>query len=96
MLENEYGLGDDACRALVEHFQRQEGVSEIPGPGGLRCLYHGWKMDAEGNVLEMPSERPEACAAAKIKHRAYPTAEAGGFVWAWMGERDTMPARNPS
>src|SRR4051794_32907727 len=20
---------------------------------GLRCLYHGWKMDVDGNVLEM-------------------------------------------
>ena len=24
--------------------------------GGLRCLYHGWKMDVQGNVLEMASE----------------------------------------
>ena len=23
---------------------------------GLRCLYHGWKMDVDGNVLEMASE----------------------------------------
>jgi phthalate 4,5-dioxygenase oxygenase subunit len=23
---------------------------------GLRCLYNGWKVDVEGNVLEMPSE----------------------------------------
>jgi len=23
---------------------------------GLRCLYHGWKMDVEGNVIEMFSE----------------------------------------
>ena len=23
---------------------------------GLRCLYHGWKFDVDGNVLEMPSE----------------------------------------
>jgi len=21
---------------------------------GLRCLYHGWKIDVEGNVVEMP------------------------------------------
>jgi phthalate 4,5-dioxygenase oxygenase subunit len=21
---------------------------------GLRCLYHGWKVDVEGNVIEMP------------------------------------------
>src|SRR4051812_4412565 len=24
--------------------------------GGIRCLYHGWKMDVQGNVLEMASE----------------------------------------
>src|SRR6266508_211675 len=24
--------------------------------GGIRCLYHGWKMDVDGNVLEMPCE----------------------------------------
>src|SRR5881275_2623756 len=23
---------------------------------GLRCLYHGWKFDVEGNILEMSSE----------------------------------------
>ena len=25
---------------------------------GLRCLYHGWKIDVEGNVVEMASEPP--------------------------------------
>jgi len=63
--------------------------------GGLRCLYHGWKVDAAGAVVEMPSEPPEACAAAKLRHTAYPTAEAGGFVWAWLGDRAAMPAFEP-
>ena len=27
---------------------------------GLRCLYHGWKIDVEGTVLEMASEPPES------------------------------------
>ena len=26
---------------------------------GLRCLYHGWKFDVDGNVVEMASEPPE-------------------------------------
>jgi phthalate 4,5-dioxygenase oxygenase subunit len=62
---------------------------------GLRCLYHGWKMDVEGNVLEMASEPPESGFAAKVKHKAYPAREAGGFVWAYMGPADTMPAFEP-
>src|SRR4051794_14540945 len=27
---------------------------------GLRCLFHGWKFDVEGNVLEMSSEPAES------------------------------------
>lgn len=53
--------------------------------GGLRCLYHGWKMDINGNVLEMPSEPAASCMASKVKHKAYQTREWGGMVWAWFG-----------
>ena len=52
---------------------------------GLRCLYHGWKMDVEGNVLEMASEPHESSLIEKVKHKAYPAREAGGFVWTYMG-----------
>jgi phthalate 4,5-dioxygenase oxygenase subunit len=58
---------------------------------GLRCLYHGWKIDVEGNVMEMSSEPAESGFAQKVKHKAYPTREAGGFVWAYMGPAETMP-----
>ena len=59
---------------------------------GLRCLYHGWKFDVDGNVVEMPSEPKESGFAEKVKHKAYPTREAGGFVWTFMGPADEMPA----
>jgi phthalate 4,5-dioxygenase oxygenase subunit len=62
---------------------------------GLRCLYHGWKMDVDGNVLEMVSEPVASGMAQKVKHLAYPTREWGGFVWAYMGPADTMPAFQP-
>ena len=63
--------------------------------GGLRCLYHGWKMDTGGNVLEMASEPAASGMADKVKHTAYPTQEWGGFIWAWMGPRDAMPEFRP-
>src|SRR5436309_12232603 len=62
---------------------------------GLRCLYHGWKMDVEGNVLEMASEPPESALVSKTKHKAYPAREAGGFVWTYMGPPESMPAFAP-
>ena len=63
--------------------------------GGLRCLYHGWKVDVKGNVLEMASEPASSGLCSKVKHTAYPTEEWGGFVWAWMGPADAMPAFEP-
>ena len=58
---------------------------------GLRCLYHGWKFDTDGNVIDMPSEPKQSALPDKAKHLAYPAQEAGGFVWAYMGAPDQMP-----
>ncbi len=53
---------------------------------GLRCLYHGWKIDVEGTIVERPSEPPSKGSERRDRHRAYPCREAGGFVWVWMGD----------
>ena len=58
---------------------------------GLRCLYHGWKMDVHGNVLEMVSEPAASGMVNKVKHLAYSTHEWGGFIWAYMGPPETQP-----
>src|SRR5258707_410493 len=44
---------------------------------GLRCLYHGWKFDVDGNVVEMASEPAESNIPQRVKHKAYPAREAG-------------------
>ena len=43
----------------IDEFCRHRGASLAFGRNedcGLRCLYHGWKFDVNGNVLDMPSE----------------------------------------
>ena len=62
---------------------------------GLRCLYHGWKFDVEGRVVDMPSEPKESGFAGRVRHKAYATREAGGFVWVYMGHAEAMPAFEP-
>lgn len=62
---------------------------------GLRCLYHGWKFDVDGNVLDMPSEAPGAARRLGKKARAYPVREAGGFAWIWMGPKDELREFEP-
>ena len=58
---------------------------------GLRCIYHGWKFDVEGNVLETPAEPPDSDFKTKMKHTAYPTREAAGMIYAYLGPREKMP-----
>ena len=58
---------------------------------GIRCIYHGWKYDIEGNVLDTPAEPAGSDFKSKLKHVAYPTVEAAGIVFAYLGPRDQMP-----
>jgi phthalate 4,5-dioxygenase oxygenase subunit len=62
---------------------------------GLRCLYHGWKFDVDGNVVDMPSEAPGAAQRLGKKTVSYPAREGGGFVWAWMGPKEAMREFEP-
>src|SRR5687768_9920028 len=62
---------------------------------GLRCLYHGWKFDVDGNVVDMPSEAPGAAERLGKKTKAYPAREGGGFIWIWMGPREEMREFEP-
>lgn len=62
---------------------------------GLRCLYHGWKFDVEGNVVDMSSEPEGSHMNNKIKARHYPVVESAGFVWVWMGDPDNVAEFNP-
>jgi phthalate 4,5-dioxygenase oxygenase subunit len=84
------GVMDEYCphrRASLVYGRNEE--------GGLRCLYHGWKMDVDGNVMEMVSEPAASGMADKVKHKAYPVQEWGGMVWAYMGPADAVPAFEP-
>ena len=57
---------------------------------GLRCVYHGWKFDVTGACVDMPSEPAESNFKNKVRARAYPTHEAGGIIWTYMGPPETM------
>ncbi len=59
--------------------------------GGLRCLYHGWKMAHDGSIADMPAEPPDTKMKAVLKHVVYPLREAGGILWTYMGPADKEP-----
>lgn len=84
------GLIDEHCphrRASLFYGRNEE--------CGLRCLYHGWKFDVEGNCVEMASEPSESSFCDKVKLKSYPVHEYAGFVWTYMGPKETMPEFEP-
>ncbi len=85
--EGKVGLIDAYCphRRAPLFFGRNEEC-------GLRCVYHGWKFDKNGNCVDMPSEPAGTTLQAKVKILAYPTHEKGGVVWCYMGPKDKQPA----
>jgi len=58
---------------------------------GLRCVYHGWKFDADGVCVDMPNEPSEYDFSHKVKMVSYPTIETGGVIWTFMGPKDQTP-----
>jgi phenylpropionate dioxygenase-like ring-hydroxylating dioxygenase large terminal subunit len=58
---------------------------------GLRCVYHGWKFDVEGNCLDMPNVGNGEAIKGKVKAKAYKTVERNGIVWVFMGPQDQVP-----
>ena len=58
---------------------------------GIRCAYHGWKFDVDGNCLDTPAEPADTGLKSRIKLTAYPTLDRGGIVWAYLGPHDRQP-----
>ena len=78
---------------LAEHCSHR-GTSLFYGRNeecGLRCIYHGWKYDVEGNAVETPAEPLGSNLKNKLWHTAYPCREAAGVIFAYLGPKQRMP-----
>jgi phthalate 4,5-dioxygenase oxygenase subunit len=86
MTSGKVGLMQNACphRGASMFFGRNE-------EEGLRCVYHGWKFDATGSCVDMPSEPAESNFKSKVHATAYPCVERGQIVWTYMGPRAAPP-----
>lgn len=59
---------------------------------GIRCCYHGWLFDCEGNCIERPCEPPELqTPPAHYRQPWYPVQVKYGLVFAYMGPPDRQP-----
>jgi phthalate 4,5-dioxygenase oxygenase subunit len=80
------GLLEEHCshRGTSLYYGRNEAC-------GLRCIYHGWKYDAEGHVLDTPAEPPGSTFKDRLRHPAYPCHEVAGIIFAYLGPSDKRP-----
>ena len=84
------GIFDEACphRGASLVLARTEDCS-------LRCIFHGWRFDVSGKILEIPGEAaPSPVTIERESLRPYPNFEGGGLIWVFLGE-GAPPPRPP-
>ncbi len=89
-LSGRVGIMDHRCphRCASLFYGRNE-------DNGLRCVYHGWKYDAQGHCVDQANLPERQQFKDRIHAKAYLAAERNGVVWAFMGEREKAPALPP-
>lgn len=62
-------------------------------PDGLRCIFHGWKMDVAGRVVEVPTVPPGRGEefARSVETRRYAVREEAGIIWACLQPPEEAP-----
>ena len=84
------GIMDHRCphRCASLFFARNE-------EGGIRCVYHGWKFDTDGNCLDMANVPPHQDFKHKVHAKTYKSVERNGLIWVYMGDQSDVPALPP-
>ena len=75
-----YGLIGERCPHRLVNL-----AAGIVEPNGLRCMYHGWMFNAEGECIEQPAEPQGSAFKDKVRITAYPVEVLGGLIWAYLG-----------
>lgn len=60
--------------------------------GGVRCIYHGWKLNTRGEVIDAPNhagDQQQFCKHVRVNR--YHAVDRGGIVWAWLGRGEQAP-----
>ena len=81
-VDGRIGFLDEHC----PHRRASLALGRVEG-NGIRCIFHGWKMDVSGRVVEAPTQlhkTEEFCERVRVEH--FPVHEAGGLVWVWLGK----------
>lgn len=77
-------------RCLHRGVPLSQGTQEFPGT--VSCPYHGWTYRLrDGELVAVITDGPDSPMCGKAVLRTYPTAEAVGLVWVFVGDDDPHP-----
>ncbi|MBN9429122.1 MAG: aromatic ring-hydroxylating dioxygenase subunit alpha [Burkholderiales bacterium] len=85
------GQGQIGCLHLHCAHRRTSLEYGVISERGLRCCYHGWVFDVDGQVLEIPGDPNAAKIAERVSQGAYPVHTLGGLVFIYMGPPEKRP-----
>jgi phenylpropionate dioxygenase-like ring-hydroxylating dioxygenase large terminal subunit len=80
-----------ALDAFCPHMGADLGRGEVSG-NEIRCYFHRWKYDAEGNLNEIPCKSKLPF---NLKIQNYDAQEAYGFIWVYAGKKAPYPVPKP-
>jgi phenylpropionate dioxygenase-like ring-hydroxylating dioxygenase large terminal subunit len=72
-----------ALDAYCPHMGAHLAEGQVEG-NALRCFFHRWRYEADGQCSDIPCMEGRAPASARV--RTWPTAERYGLIWIWTGE----------
>jgi phthalate 4,5-dioxygenase len=84
----EVGVINEACphRGVSMALAHNEG-------DGLRCIFHGWKLDCSGALVDAPCEpqvrRTAFCKA--VRTSRYSARDVAGIIWVYLGSGEPPP-----
>ena len=79
---------DDGELGLIGRHCRHRGADLCFGrreDNGLRCPFHGWHYDRNGQCVEQPGEPEGSEMYKRIRTTSYPVVQKNGIVFAYMG-----------
>ncbi len=80
--------GEDNQPHLIEERCPHRGTSMSGGRiegNCIRCCYHGWMFDGNGQCVDMPGERGSEKFIQNVKIKSYPVQNQYGFIFAYLG-----------
>lgn len=72
-----------ALDAYCAHMGAHLAEGHVEG-NALRCFFHRWRYEADGRCSDVPCL--DGAPTARMRVRAWPTAERHGLIWVWTGE----------